>query len=119
MSTKNAYEFFQTIQNSEDVRSQLQSASDENEYVERVVEIAGSRGYQVTGDDVRQCLKEARGESAELTDEQLETVAGGAWTDGWCFNLTLATGRGSACDPFMAGPDGQGDMRTGPTGPTL
>ena len=110
-------DFLVSVKDSEDYRSQLLLAANEDEYVQRVVDIAAGHGFQFTADDVQQCINEARGDNSELTEEQLETVAGGGWTDGWCINLTLATGAGSACDiNVVAGPDGQGDFRHGPIG---
>ena len=65
-----------------DVRTtaKLQSAMKGKVQVSELVEVANNAGYRITEEDVRSYAKHAENRG-ELTEKQLETVAGGWWAD--------------------------------------
>jgi predicted ribosomally synthesized peptide with nif11-like leader len=52
----------------------LQSEAKKATGIPSLVKVATARGYEITAEDIRQY---ARSQGQELTDEQLESVAGG------------------------------------------
>lgn len=84
MSSDIIKEFFQQAMTDAALQEQLKAASSlpEGEAMEKIVEIARSAGYAFTVDDLTAFSKESAGqlkviEDGNLTDEQMDAVAGG------------------------------------------
>ena len=86
MSTEAIKEFYNYVQTQPEIQSELNSLRPQPEVmVDRAVEIAKSHGYIFSGVELAQVIKEldaAKSQEEELSDEQLEAVAGGAAKDG-------------------------------------
>ena len=83
MSTAAVEQFFAQIQNDENLQAELAKALEaENDRV-AVTELAKSKGYEITSEELwaevqkLQAEAQKRQEAGELSDEELETVAGG------------------------------------------
>ena len=50
---------------------------------EAVIEIAKAAGFSITSEDIQLLLSEVSEEEEELTDDDLENVAGGGWGNRW------------------------------------
>jgi hypothetical protein len=83
-TNKNFAGFLAFAKQNENVKKELQALSGlpYDASVAKVVEVGARNGYTFATDDVEEMLDEALGnkalKSGELTDEQLEAVAGGA-----------------------------------------
>src|SRR5262245_59253207 len=88
METKGFYEFAQLIKDNPAVKSELKALDGKKyeEYCAAFVAIGTKHGYTFDVDEVEEALDEALAEktltSGELTDEQLESAAGGAGKGG-------------------------------------
>lgn len=68
------------------LEAQLKAAKNEQEYIQTAIQIGKTNGIQVTKADLEAELKKAQprsGPGGELTDNQLESVAGGKMSDGF------------------------------------
>jgi predicted ribosomally synthesized peptide with nif11-like leader len=79
MSVQSARDFIKRIETDEDLKEQLEAAPDH----ETRRQIVQSAGFDFTEDEFKQMVDElAAAASQELTEEELQEVAGGRI--GWC-----------------------------------
>jgi predicted ribosomally synthesized peptide with nif11-like leader len=78
MSVQDFKKFGQLIAQDEKVRAKAKEIGVEN--VDGQIQYAKTLGLEFTKDDLAMAVKEASASSKELTEEQLEKVAGGAIT---------------------------------------
>ena len=78
------------IQNDPSLRQRLDGVADESGYVNLLVEVANANGISMSAADVKSTLNKVRSSrpvsSAELSDKQLESVAGGGFFETWYYN---------------------------------
>lgn len=105
MSQKNVEEFFKKVEANENLREQYKallkdlSQSDEESAMKEVIEFAAVNGYAFTVEEMKLVGEDMQ--SGELSDDQLEAVAGGgSW--GWVFSL-IGTGEGGSFYCFFVG----------------
>ncbi|NJK66416.1 MAG: Nif11-like leader peptide family natural product precursor [Microcoleus sp. CSU_2_2] len=79
MSVKSVNQFYQEVMQEPALLEQFQSAPDRESLVNLAVEVGQQNGYSFTIDEVKQALaaQSAANEAGELSDQQLEAVAGG------------------------------------------
>jgi predicted ribosomally synthesized peptide with nif11-like leader len=79
MSVESVNQFYQEVMQEPALLQQFQAAPDRESLVNLAVEVGQQNGYSFTIDEVEQALaaQNAASEAEELTDEQLEAVAGG------------------------------------------
>ncbi|MEH2382708.1 MAG: Nif11-like leader peptide family natural product precursor [Nostoc sp.] len=78
MSKANLEQFYILVQNSEQLQQQLGAIQDSQIFNETAARLGQENGYSFTADEVDTFLKEKTQESnAELSDRELEAVAGG------------------------------------------
>ncbi|MEH2359499.1 Nif11-like leader peptide family natural product precursor [Nostoc sp.] len=81
MSKANLEQFYILVQNSEELQQQLGAIQDSQIFNETAARLGQENGYSFTADEVDTFLKEKTQESnAELSDRELEAVAGGKRT---------------------------------------
>ena len=75
----NVEKFIEAINGSDDLAQAAQDALDGSEDPSAFVELAGKNGYQMTNDDVSSYFSDllSAGKPAEISDADLENVAGG------------------------------------------
>jgi predicted ribosomally synthesized peptide with nif11-like leader len=92
MSKEIAIQFLQTVDKSPELRRQVQSVEGQVETPEglkKFLQVADKAGYQITADDLKIAVRshnEHLMEMGELSEEDLEKVAGGA------INICLCSG---------------------------
>ena len=73
----------QTIANDPSLRTRLEGISSQDDYARFAAEVGRKQGFDFTEQDVQSALREASATGnrpeGELSREQLESVAGGAW----------------------------------------
>ena len=78
------------IQSDPSLKQRLEGVADESGYVNLLVEVASSHGITMSAADVKGTLQKVRSSrpvsSAELSDKQLETVAGGGFFSDWYYH---------------------------------
>lgn len=79
MSQESVKEFYQVLENDSELQGLVKAA---NSSVD-IVQIAANRGYEFTAEELETTMQEAIAEG-ELTEEQLELVAGGDKTKTKC-----------------------------------
>ncbi len=79
MSFESVNQFYQEVMQEPALLEKFQSAPDRESLVNLAVEVGQQKGYSFTLDEVEQALaaQNAASETGELSDEQLEAVAGG------------------------------------------
>jgi predicted ribosomally synthesized peptide with nif11-like leader len=79
MSFESVNQFYQEVMQDPALLEQFQSAPDRESLANLAVEVGLQNGYSFTIDEVEQALaaQNAASEAGELSDEQLEAVAGG------------------------------------------
>ncbi|WP_330204436.1 Nif11-like leader peptide family natural product precursor [Cyanobacterium sp. Dongsha4] len=90
MSQKNVSEFFAKVEEDDVLQQRLIQIlqSEDLDHREEAVKLANEYGYEVTGEELAQEVQKRqedfarRQEMGELTDEELEAVAGGGGVDG-------------------------------------
>ena len=81
MSQQNAARFFKKMESDKDLRDHIAdqlkgvNPADEQECAARIIEIALEKGYQFTAEEMKMATENIK--SSELSDEVLDTVAGG------------------------------------------
>jgi predicted ribosomally synthesized peptide with nif11-like leader len=68
--------FLQLVRKDESIQSRLRTATDQESLAKTAVQIGSERGLHFSVQDVIEKLKEITGGSRELTDSELEAVAG-------------------------------------------
>ncbi len=79
MSVESVNQFYQEVMQEPALLEKFQAASDRESLANLAVEVGQQKGYSFTVDQVEQALaaQNAASETGELSDEQLEAVAGG------------------------------------------
>ena len=83
MSTEAVNQFLENIRKDQQLAQELVEALQKENYKQIVTDLASNKGYQVTSEELwaeiekRQADFQKRQEAGELTDEELELVAGG------------------------------------------
>ena len=79
MSVESIDQFYQEVMQEPALLQQFQSAPDRESLVNIAVEMSQQKGYSFTVAEVEQALaaQSAASETGELSDQQLEAVAGG------------------------------------------
>ena len=80
MSVETVNQFYQEVMQEPALLEKFQSAPDQESLANLAVEVGQQKGYSFTVDEVEQALaaqNAAASETGELSDEQLEAVAGG------------------------------------------
>jgi predicted ribosomally synthesized peptide with nif11-like leader len=78
MSKANLEQFYIMVQNSEELQQQLGAIQDSQIFNETAARLGQENGYSFTADEVDAFLNEKKQQSnAELSDRELEAVAGG------------------------------------------
>lgn len=77
------------IQNDPSLKQRLEGVADESSYVNLLVEVAKANGINMSAADVSGTLQKVRASrpvsSAELSDSQLSSVAGGGFFSQWYY----------------------------------
>lgn len=83
MSTENLKLFFDKVREDDKLQEKLVKLSDENreELVNKMIEVGAERGYEFSRKDMKQFATEQMVESGELSEEEMEAVAGGTLLD--------------------------------------
>ncbi|WP_427158666.1 Nif11-like leader peptide family RiPP precursor [Aliinostoc sp. HNIBRCY26] len=78
MSNQNLHRFYSLIQNSQELQAQLGAADTPETFAETAVRLGEENGYSFTTEDVNAFIsQQASRPNAELSEADLETVAGG------------------------------------------
>jgi len=78
MSVESINQFYQEVMQEPALLEKFQSAPDQESLVNLAVEVGQQKGYSFTVDEVEQALAaQNAAQQEELSDEQLEAVAGG------------------------------------------
>jgi predicted ribosomally synthesized peptide with nif11-like leader len=78
MSKANLEQFYIMVQNSEELQQQLGAIQDSQIFNETAARLGQENGYSFTADEVDAFLNEKKEQTnAELSDRELEAVAGG------------------------------------------
>jgi predicted ribosomally synthesized peptide with nif11-like leader len=78
MSKANLEQFYIMVQNSEELQQQLGAIQDSQTFNETAARLGQENGYSFTADEVDAFLNEKKQQTnAELSDRELEAVAGG------------------------------------------
>jgi predicted ribosomally synthesized peptide with nif11-like leader len=79
MSVETVNQFYQEVMQEPALLQQFQSAPDRESLANMAVEVGLQNGYSFTVEEVKQALaaQSAASEAGELSEEQLEAVAGG------------------------------------------
>jgi predicted ribosomally synthesized peptide with nif11-like leader len=81
MSKANLEQFYIMVQNSEELQQQLGAIQDSQTFNETAARLGQENGYSFTADEVDAFLNEKKQQTnAELSDRELEAVAGGKRT---------------------------------------
>ncbi|WP_170765349.1 Nif11-like leader peptide family RiPP precursor [Ruegeria lacuscaerulensis] len=70
--------FVEAVKNDKQAQDRIAAAGDWEESIKISVQVASEKGYNLTEDDVRSHLHGSP--TGELTEAELEKVAGGGWT---------------------------------------
>ena len=104
----NLEQFYNLVQNSQELQEQLGAAENEESFNEMAVRLGQENGYTFTAEDVEAFLTQKKEEAnPELSEQELEAVAGGKSkydpstpcpkdTD-WSFCLAISGCIGSVC----------------------
>jgi predicted ribosomally synthesized peptide with nif11-like leader len=83
MSSEAVESFYEKVLQDPGLQEQFKAAPSEDAFVRMAVNLGSQNGYSFTPDEVRSRISQATGGSeSELTDRQLEIVAGGAVCSG-------------------------------------
>jgi len=74
----NLEQFYNLVQNSQELQEQLGAAENEESFNEMAVRLGQENGYTFTAEDVKAFINQKKGEAnPELSEQELEAVAGG------------------------------------------
>lgn len=91
MSKENVAAFQELVNQNEQLKAQLKETNSANSFVEKAVQMGQQNGFQFSSQELKEYLNEANRE--EMSDQELESVAGGGaqgfticlvWSDCWC-----------------------------------
>lgn len=91
MIAKNLKQFFHFLLQDQSVQENLKEATDQESFVQMAVKLGKDKGYKFTIKELEAAISQAKSPIfEELSDEQLELVAGGkkAGGDGWTIGLS-------------------------------
>ena len=91
MIAKNLKQFFHFLLQDQSVQENLKEATDQESFVQMAVKLGKDKGYKFTIKELEAAISQAKAPICEeLSDEQLELVAGGkkAGGDGLTIGLT-------------------------------
>ena len=94
MSMKQVEQFLDAVKDDEALQAELSKAMESEDDRQAVTDLANSKNYQFSSDELwaevqkRQNAAKARQAAGELTDEELEAVAGGEFV----FGASVITG---------------------------
>lgn len=78
MSKQNLEQFYTLIQSNQELQAQLGAADNQGSFAETAARLGQENGYSFTSEDVNAFINQKRdGVNAELSEEDLEAVAGG------------------------------------------
>lgn len=77
MSQENVQQFYATVQNNEQLQQQLGAAQSKEAFKEKAVQLGQENGYTFTADEVDAFLNQSGQQQGELSEGELEAVAGG------------------------------------------
>jgi predicted ribosomally synthesized peptide with nif11-like leader len=78
MSQANVEQFYKVVQNSQQLQEQLGAAENKESFNELAVRLGQENGYTFTAEEVDAFINQKSQEAnAELSDQELEAVAGG------------------------------------------
>ena len=99
MSIESANQFYQEVMQEPAILQQFQSALDRESLANMAVEVGLQKGYSFTTSEVEQALaaQNAATKTGELSDEQLEVVAGGYGPGTQNYMRALFARSGLAC----------------------
>lgn len=85
MPSDDIKKFFASLTGDQAAADELATAADDAQFVDKVVALAAGRGVKLNRDEVADHIAAARKASqssgdVEMSDEQLEEVAGGGWS---------------------------------------
>ena len=83
MSQPDVERFYEIARNSEELQSLLGAAEDRDSFVETAVRLGQENGCNFTLDEANEFLNTKKGD-AELSEQELEAVAGGRRRGGGC-----------------------------------
>ena len=94
MSIDSVNQFYQEVMQEPALLQQFQAAPDQESLANMAVKVSQQKGYSFTVAEVEQALaaQSAASETGELSDEQLETVAGGKGEPKTTADIKLYTG---------------------------
>jgi predicted ribosomally synthesized peptide with nif11-like leader len=81
MSKVNLEKFLELASQDAQMKSRLKLAPNQNAFVELLVGLGKQKGFEFTASDVKGALAHVATPSAELSDAELEAVAGGGGDD--------------------------------------
>ncbi|PSB57661.1 Nif11-like leader peptide family natural product precursor [Chamaesiphon polymorphus CCALA 037] len=97
MSRANVEGFYRFVEGNEQIQSQLKAAGSKEKFLEMAVQIGQENGYTFNAETVEEYLASTQQvPDAELSEEQLEAVAGGR-AKGFTFCVTKSKCWGSVC----------------------
>jgi predicted ribosomally synthesized peptide with nif11-like leader len=98
MSRANVEGFYRFVEGNEQIQSQLKAAGSKDKFLEMAVQLGQENGYTFNAETVEEYLASLAQEApdAELSEEQLEAVAGGR-AKGFTFCVTKSKCWGSVC----------------------
>ena len=98
MSRANVEGFYRFVEGNEQIQEQLKAAGDKDNFLQLAVDLGQQNGYTFTTQGVEEYLSEMAMQvpDGELSEEQLEAVAGGR-ARGFTFCVTKSKCWGSVC----------------------
>ncbi|MCA1991903.1 MAG: Nif11-like leader peptide family natural product precursor [Coleofasciculus sp. S288] len=101
MSTENVEKFFfQDVENDSALQASLKAASDSGSFAQQAVQLGQEKGYSFTAEEVEAVMTaiETYSDEEELSERELESVAGGGFSQGFgCVGFRGIT-KGMICD---------------------
>ena len=82
--SQNLKQFLESLRTDDTTKEALNKASNETTFAEIVVQTGAKKGYSFSIQDVKNAISEAIGGSRELSDSELEAVAGAGEEGGNC-----------------------------------
>ncbi|HAA33512.1 MAG TPA: Nif11-like leader peptide family natural product precursor [Cyanobacteria bacterium UBA8553] len=97
MSVDSVNQFYQEVMQEPALLQQFQAAPDQESLANMAMKVSQQKGYSFTIDEVEQALaaQNTVSEAGELSDEQLETVAGGKGEQKTSVDITIYSGEAS------------------------
>lgn len=89
MSTDQAQSFIEELEKDESLQNEMKSfiqrgndsELDAEEILQKIINFASDHGYEFTAEDYKNAVGNRQEQESELSDADLEQVAGGGWFD--------------------------------------